>query len=397
MSYYLFFSKYPFFKINRKGATSLIISSVVSTAAFSLIALFSSIYIYELSLKIGLDKQSAIFIIILFFLTLYISKLIFLLVGEKFSSRHGFKHTIWLSFIPFSIYLPFIILSSNYFLFLFFAALFWGAHEGLFWWGYHGYLIKSKNKNNYGETIGSAIFLHTLASVITPILGAISISIYGFNSIFIIAFLLITISLLILGLDGEKQQKHDMGLKDVFKNIPKQPILFLSYISRSISMDTYAIFWNLYLFLLFGSLIELGFIVSASVVISAFLMIFIGKYIDKHGERKTILVSSPIMVSAWALRVLFKDIGSIVTSNTLGGLGGRIMTVSLDDISYKQANHSKTALALLFREFGLLIGTLIVLILGACFVYFYDKFEPLFLVATVTSLFPLMLILKKNG
>lgn len=382
-------------RLNRTGAMPLILSSVLRVSAFSMLVLFSAVYIFELSSKLGMDFRESMYTVIIFYSLLFITKLFFLIVGEHYSFRRGFKHTIWLSYIPFVMFIPFLVFSESYFWFLYVAAILWGAHAGLFWWGYHGYLVKALNDSNYGQTIGFTLFLHTLASVVTPIAGALIISQMGFSAMYIFAFILMTISLFILGLDNDKHQKHNTKIVEVFKSIPRRPKVFLAYFSRAVSLDVYAIFWTLYLFLIFGSILELGYVVSVSVLLGAFLMIFVGKYVDKHGEKKIILIASPLLAIAWVVRFFFSSMGAIIGANSIGGFGDRLLTLSLDDLSYKDASHNQTSLALLFRELSLTIGSFFVLILGAVFVTFLGDFKMLFAVAAVVSLFPLILAIKK--
>jgi len=372
-------------------------SSVLRIAAMSLIGIFSSVYVYESALANGKSHINALLIVVVFYILIEVTKYAFLYIGEKASIQKGFKFCIWLSGIPFILFIPSIIFGGNNLFLILIAGILLGGHAGLYWWGYHGYFVKAGDSKHYGEGIGKITFLQTTASVAAPILGGISISIFGFSSIYVIAFALICVSLLILGTDHDYKQKHDTSIQEVADDASRHPLSFLSLISRGMSQQTYGVFWALYLFLLFNSAFELGAITSVSLLFAAFAVMFIGKYNDKHGEIRAILFASPILSIAWVLRYFVFTVAPVVVANSMASFSGQVVHVSIDELMYKKANREHTAEALLYRELGIVGGMLGSLITAGMFILILGDFKPVFLVAALTSTLPIFYVINHYG
>lgn len=379
------------FHPEKNAINTLIVSSFFRIAGISMLALFSSIYIFTSAQELGFSYKNAIYTVLLFYSLLFSVKLIFLFLGQKYSLKRGFKHTIWLSAIPFTIFIPLMIMSEHYFWLIPISACFWGAYSGLFWWGYHGFFFKKQKAGHYGQTIGLTLFVYTAASVIMPIIGAIMIENIGYYSVYILAFILIVISLFVLGKSDDVAQKHDVTLESIYKQIMSKKALVATLATRGMSMESYATFWQLYLFLLFGTVLDLGIIASVSVLITSFLMIFIGKYVDKHGEKEAIFLSTPLLGLSWFFRFFITNIIAVIGVNALGSFSGRIMSVSVDEYTYKLANKTHTSPVLLLREVGLILGIFTSLAIVGLITHFGFELKVLFLVVAVVMLLPIIL------
>jgi len=338
----------------------------------------------------SLGKPSSLSVIILGFL--FLAKLIFLYLGQKYSLKRGFKHTIWLSLVPFTIFIPLIILSESIFWLIPVSAIFWGAHGGLFWWGYHGYFVKSQKTGHYGQTIGLTLFVYTVASVVMPIFGALIIDQYGFKYIYALSYLLMLISLIILGRADDVSQKHDVTLGDLKNLLFKKKALLLTLATRGMSVESHGTFWQLYLFFLFGTVLDLGVIASVSALITSSLMVFVGKYIDKHGEQKTISLSSPVLALAWSLRFFITSVPTIVLTNAIGAFSGRSLSISVDEYTYKLAADGYSSPVLLLREIGLIFGVFASLATVGLLTFLGFDLKMLFVIVGLITLLPVLFL-----
>ena len=165
----------------------LFLSGVARRVAVSLLTLFSPIYIYQIGRNLGFPTGPSIIMVLSYFFLGGGVKLITFTISENLSQKIGFKHIIWASGIPFLIFIPAIIFASSYPYLLFLAGISWGVHAGFFWWGYHGYFVKTEEKKHFGQSVGEANLLETTASVLAPIGGALITNYLGFTPLFILS------------------------------------------------------------------------------------------------------------------------------------------------------------------------------------------------------------------
>lgn len=387
--------KFPNIKINTTSLYALVISSFISRVAMILVGVFSSVYIFQITQNQGFSFVGSISILILFFLTHFVAKAIFLFWAEDLSQVHGFKAVIRYSSIPFILFLFFIYLGMNSLPLLFLAAASWGAEAGLYWWGYHGLFSKLAHDGHFAASISKADVAFTIGGLVTPVVGALIIDNYGFGLLMLVSAILMIISVFFLGIDHDIKQKHDVKIADVKKSFSQNKSLLALFASRGSVLQLHGIIWPLYIFLVLGSILDLGLIISVSTLMSALLMVYVGKYIDKHGERKVLSFASVIITASWILRIGFQGILNFLAIDVTNGLGLRMYMASMDEIAYNRAKKTSTGEALLMRESGLIIGAISILSISGIAIALTGSIVSSFVVAIFFALIPLFIKIKK--
>jgi MFS family permease len=372
----------------------LFLSGMNRRIAASLLYLFSPIYIYQIARAAGLESRLAIIGLAFYYLLFLVIKLFTLIISEDLSQRIGFKHTILLSAIPFFFFLPTIIYARQQPILLLFSSVLWGIHAGLFWWGYHGYFIKVGKKDHFGRSIAAAGLLETVASVLTPISGAIVVNFLGFTALFVLSAAFMLASLFLLGKDHEKKQRRDVRFREVLRLIRIHKSISLAYIGSSGEGVIYTIIWPLFLFLSFSEVLELGWIVSLASLLAAILALLIGKWVDKQGERRVVSVGIPLMSASWLFRMLPRSISAFVSGDSIRNFGERMVTLPLNALTYKKALEAESAKAILFRETALMIGSFSSLLIFGLWVYFGGSLRSSFILAAIFALMPLVAVYK---
>jgi predicted MFS family arabinose efflux permease len=323
-------------------------------------------------------------------------KFVSLAVAENISQRIGFKKTIWISSFPFFLLIPLLIIAAKYFWVFFIVGALWGLHSGLYWWGYHGFFIKSGETKKYGHGIGEARFFDTLAIVTTPIVGAIITEYFGFSSTFILSAIFMILALLILGRDNDVGQKRDVKFTEVFSLVRSHKSVSLAYIGLQAEFIFYAVIWPLFLFLVFGRVISLGIIVSLATLIAALAGLGIGKFVDKRGERKIVTVGAPLLAISWFVRIFNTTLPSFIFADSLRNFGERMVSVPLTELTYKKALEGGSGRALLFRETTFLIGSIVALLTISVWIYFGGTLIGSFIFVVFFGSLPLIAIIKRR-
>jgi len=375
----------------------LMLAAGARNAAISLLSIFSNIYVFELYVKNGYQLKTSLANLIFYILIIVLSKFVALNVSEDLSRKIGFKSTIRLSLLPFMIYLLLMILSSNYIHLVFVAAVFWGLHAGFFWWGYHGYFLKTGSRDHLGESLGEAGFLTTLATISAPLLGAFIVLFLGYNWIFVLSGLFMVVSLMILGKDHEKRQKVDVSLREVWKIVVEQKSVSLAYIGNGGEVVLYGYIWPVYLYLVFGKLTTLGLIITLANILTALVAIWLGRWADGRGESTLLKIGSPMIFVSWLARFFGSFVMLFVVSDFVRNLGEKMVTMPLNVLTYQKAFEGQSsARAILYRETVLNIGVISGLLVVLIWIMVLGNLSYWYFIPATFVLFPLIAVFKRR-
>ena len=390
--------KHPHFKTYYKPNSDLLHlfwSGVSRRVAITMLWVFSPVYIYRLLIDSDFTQQYALMFVAAWFLLGFVSKLVFMILAEDLSRKIGFKGTIRLSVVPFIFYVIALMCADKSMFALILSALFSGVHSGLFWWGYHGYFVKSANRKHFGESLGEVNILETVAAVVTPLLGGMIIVAFSFNILFIVSILFVVMSSVLLGKDHDKRQKKDIKFSQVLNLMQKHTKTTMAYFGSSIEGTIAVIVWPIYLYLFFNGFIKLGIVVSVSGLIAALFSVFIGRWVDSRHGRQLVAFGAPIVTSSWIIKFLSTTPLFFIVADSMWQFGQRMVGLPLNALSYKKALDSDgSAAAILFRETALTMGSIFALSVLCIFFFFGYSIRASFILAAVFSILPLLSVLR---
>lgn len=380
----------------KKKLMNLIWAGAARNTAVSFLAYFSAVYIYKLFENIGKSSKESLYYVLLFYLILHVVKIITFSLSEDLSRKIGFRSSIIFSLVPFIILTIFYIASPLNPYLIFFAAAFWGIHAGLYWWGYHGYFIKSGDAKHFGAGLGELDMIITLAAVVAPVVGAFVINQFGFNYVFMLSLIFMFLAIVLLGSGKNLRQRHDVYFKDVVGLLLKHKSITLAYVSGGIESTFYLVGWALFLYFFFNGVLGLGLVVSVSLLLSAIFGMFIGSRIDKSGEHKIVAAGSPLFSVSWILRAFFSAPFMYVIADSFRFFSDKMVTLPLLKISYRKGVEDYVAKSILFRELALGIGAIVALLLILIFVSLELDYIIQFTIVALVSLLPLIAIVRKR-
>lgn len=372
----------------------LLLSGVSRRIAMVLLYIFSPIYIYLNATELGFSQSQAILVVLFFYLISYTVKLGTLVYSEDLSRKIGFKSTIRLSLVPYLVFILAMIATPYSSVMLLVAAVMMGMHTGFFWWGYHGYFIKTGESGQLGKSVGEADFLETAATVATPIIGALIAGFLGISVLFIVSAVFMVIAIILLGKDHERRQRRDVKFVEVLKLIKKHKYIAVAYVGVATDMVMYIVIWPVFLFLFFGEVLNLGIVVSASAFVAAIFSYIVGSRVDKQGERRVVSIGSPLVSISWFIKAFVQTLPVFIATDALRNFGQKMTVVPLVALTYKKGMESETARAILFLETSLIAGAILILLLLSIFVYLGGSLVAGFVAVSIFSLLPLIAVYK---
>ena len=351
----------------------------------SLLALFSSVYIYQ-----SLGSLSFVF---LFFLFYYFFKLLANFLAEDLALRLGLKRVmLWGEcFLIFALGLLFF---SGQYRFLFFpAAVFWGTSAGFYWFGRHGLMAKTAPHNGFGQAVGRQQIFDIAPVLASPILGGILINYFGYRALFFTSLFCVFLSLFSLRPLLEKKTHIDTSPAEIFRLFKTHKRTFLAYLGDSTSMAIYSMAFPLYLFLILGKELAMGEFFSLVMILVAIINFLIGKLVDIKGKREFIIFGSVFSSLVWLGRLIAMKINILFVLDILDRITAGMTSIPLSVLTYEKAlDGGATGRAVLFREMAMGIGAIFACLL----LLVVNSLRFSFILAAVLTLFPLLL-LKKGG
>jgi len=381
----------------KKQFFSLALVSTFRRLAFGLLTLFSPVYIFRLILNLSsieVTIRMGIIGVLVYALFFYLIKILTFPLAENLAFKVGFKNVIALSFIPFFLFITFLILSERQLLFLVLTAFFGGLQAGLFWFAYHGMFVKAVDEYSFGFHEGVCQGLGILTLLVAPILGSLLIFFFGFTALFLTAGFFVLLAALTLIFSARDKPFHDARFLTSFALFKKHLKTFLAYLGWGGETALYGNLWPIFLILILGDILSYGGIITISILFSVLVIFLIGRWVDKAKGRRVLTYGVALGSFSWLLRTIAYFPFLIILVDGFYRLTEQMMTIPMDVLSYKKAISGGTSQSLYFREIALSLGAFLFLALASLMIFFNLPFWSTFILAFLGTLMPL-LIMKK--
>lgn len=266
--------------------TELYISSMLRTFAVSILMVFIPYYLYQLGYPV--------YQIFIFFAFYFSGRWITDIGAAYFVARFGPKHSMVVGCVLQIIVSAMMLCQGQYHWQFWLLGTLFGASASFFFIAYHVEFSKVKHAVHSGKEIGNMQIFQKLAAIAGPLVGGGAGTLLGPQYIFVIASVVLVLSLWPLFRSAEPvriRQKID------FRAMPYRRMAwdYVSYAGLGIENTLCVNLWPLYisLFALTGSVYaKLGALSSFSVIASIAAAHMIGKYIDTNTARPLLRISS---------------------------------------------------------------------------------------------------------
>lgn len=354
--------------------------------ANSLIGLFVPIYLYE--------NNFSIYKIIIFFLLVSISFVLFSILGAKIVAKIGVKHSMLLS-TPF---LGIYYLGLNFYINeMFYILPFFLSASMIFYnYGYHLNYIKHSNKKKIGKELSFIGIISVLSSILSPFLGGLIISVFSFNILFLVGVSLLIISILPLFLTKESYEKYNIDFKKIKKYLFKKnnKINSLSFSGYAIESIIGRILWPIFLIIVIKNITKVGFIVSISLLFSILVFYFIGKLTDKYNKSKLLKFGTGLYFISWIGRIFVTSSVGVFFVDSYKNISEKILHIPWSAKSVEISLEENYFLFVVSRE--IIFNLSRIIILPIIIILFYINYHPFIISFIIAALFCLFYPLLKK-
>ena len=337
----------------------LILADTLRHLALAMISLFIPIFLF----KLGFTVAAVVFLE----LAMCVGCIVAHYFAIKYIPAWGVKKTLVISYVL-NIILYLLLYQASALLlrvdlnvYLAIIAFFNVLASAIYWTGHHVYFFKTTTAANSGLKAGLITIVPTLAGIVSPFLGGLLISVYGFKTMFLTsAILLAAAGGALLFSQDINVEKSNLQWKKIFdlRRFGKNLIYFL----EGVGFHATSFFWPILLFLSAVKLASIGLLYLFSNLAFSVIGYYSGKFTDRGGNRRMITIGSLGHGSSIILRALATTVGAMTLWQTMGGTFGSILHIPLEAGFYKFSDRNDYYNAIMNRELYMFSGRIFIVI-----------------------------------
>ena len=316
----------------------------------------SSIVEIFIPLYLLIDKNFSLASVVLFYVLVQFSRMIFLPISAYLSSRFGAKKIISLAFVVSIIFYLLLQKIDHFSIVFYLCALFFGAFFAFLFVPYLVHISKISPNDIRGKILGRINIFVALARALGPVFGGIIISIYGFAYGFALVILLIIPAIYLLLSTPERSKIRKVNFKLI--NIKKiYPDIIASGFYNFQNFLNFLI-WPAFIFLIIPYYSKIGFIQTVSLLVSIAAFWIASSWTDKFNRKKFLFWSNIFDMLINALRILANSFASIFLFNTVKNFSWSLRKIPYHAKIYEHMDEEPRTEYIFFLELGGALGTL---------------------------------------
>lgn len=286
-------------------------SIILRRAADALLLVISPVFLYQLGPKLSFIsdifpdafRQGVLTII----LVSLFGRALHLLLAQPLTRLHqkfGLRTSILLGqLIYFSIYIVYSFASATPDL-IWIVPLLWPLVLTLYFNSYHLYLADNMETGKLGQELGTLEVLIKIALVISPLLGVLFSSVFGFQDTYLLAAALLLLSTVFLLTLPQLRFRTQWTWLDFWDSLKKRSyrLQWIGLIGKTWEEGGMNTFLPLFLFLSFSSIVEPGYILTSASFFSLIVVYLAGWSFDHSRNTKPVLLSGASTAVFWITR-----------------------------------------------------------------------------------------------
>lgn len=336
----------------------LLIADTFRLVALSMVSLFIPIFL----LKIGYGLMEVMLAELCFF----VGSILFHYLVLLRLSKWGVKKTLVVSyFLNIMLYLvlyyaELLISDFGRIGVLALVAIFNILSSSFYWSAHHVYFLKSTSNEHQGERLGLLLGIPAIAGIISPFLGSILITSFGFKGAFLVSIVLMFIASIALFFSEDIKVDITMKFRRIFNfsDMNKNAIFFI----QGFGYCAVGFVWPILLFALSVQLISMGFLYLFSNTFYAIVSYLGGKKTDNGEAEKLGRIGA--IGHGWSMifRAVSETVLAMTTFQALGGLFGGLIHIIIDASFFKHTDQDYGS-AIMNREFYMHLGRIFAILL----------------------------------
>lgn len=354
--------------------------NTLAGVGMGLVGLFVPIYLLEL----GYSVSAVIFWLMLHHVTIAVGAF----AAVFFANKIGLVRCWYIRIILVTLLFGGLYLIPKIPELMFVTALVSGMEAAFFWIPYNILTIRKTEEKTMGSSLAFMSNVGAALGIIVPAISAFIIIGYGYNLLFLIAFIFILASIWpVLPLRAEKTHFH-FHLGEVKRIARENRHFIVPEILDNLGQDAQVI-WTIYLFVTAFTVLDIGLLGVISGIVGMIVTHIVGGLIDSRDKKVIMRFGAVATTIMWAVSyfvALYAPLPAILyIVTTLRGFALGIFACAYGVVMFNRAR-SSDAQFIVLREIPTILGRVIVFSITLLFIAL-GKFELSFLVVSLISIY----------
>jgi len=213
---------------------------------------------------------------------------------------------------------------QNPFLYLLVFSLAFVIFKMFYWVPYHVEFAEFTNQKNRGKQIAVLSNVSGGISAFLPILSGLLLVLRGYDILFLIATLLVFVSIIPLFYIKETKEKYAWSFRKLIGEFFRKNLrpAVVSNFANGVQDGVGSIVWPIFIFILLkGNYFSVGMITTLTIIALMVLRFVVGSAVDRVGEKKVLKLSSVFYTTGWLVKMFVETSAGIFFSHTYHNFG----------------------------------------------------------------------------
>lgn len=337
----------------REEIQEVYLHSFLFKLGVKLVGIFIPFYILDL----GFDIQT----VFLFFLTYYGAYIFVSWINAFICSKIGYKHTMLLA-SPFLLLFYLLLRTVETQPELFALAAMGGTASNMYWLGMNPEVGSSSEEESREKDTGFFFSMPSLASIFSPIVGGMILTISGFSTLFLSSAVFVGASFLPFIFSKEHYSGLDVNFKEFLSDYNLKD--FSTFYLKGIDSMGKKMLWPAYLALIIGGSLNIGGAGSFRALGAAFTSIFIGEITNSQNKSKIIFTGVLLAASTYLMMSFVTTPFYAFLVSLINGLSFTAASVPIYSTAINHAEKGDLIEYFAVREVALSLGRVSIILLS---------------------------------
>jgi MFS family permease len=330
--------------------------------------------------------------ILIYYLIYGIGVLLFFFLANFLSRQIGLRKTVLSGFPILFIYFLLLYTFDTYHASVFLIGAISSLQAALYWFPFHMWLVGSSKDASIGKELSQLFAFSKSIGIYAPLISSLVIVLFGFRSLFIVSALIYLCSIIPLLSLEEHPNNAVFNWSDLIRLTRSYPYYVWAELIENIREDAEGIIWPIFVFLTFKNILTIGYVETIASIGAILFSLFVGKAADRSEKSKLLYFGVLIIGSIWIIRLFVHSEFSFYALSLAVGFFESLIMIPLNAVVYSVARKEGGANFILFREFIVAVGRIMLYIFALILV---NNIRYIFLLPAVSSLY-FLYVAKKN-
>jgi len=335
------------------GEKGVYLSALFRSLGMYLVTVFIPLYVYHLTGQL----DQAFF----FYGWAHLFVLLTLWPAGWLTRQIGVDWTVLIGSFFRGLFLYFLILAANDYLYLYLAAGLWGAAVSFYWLPFHYTVVGTEEEDGlFGKETSMIMIFYKLTASLGPLIGGFLAGRLGFDWLYRVAILFVILGGLPMFFDCFRRRGMGFEFQSIKQGLFKREnrSFILAFAGAGFKDVILGVAWPLFIFLIVGRYETVGLIQGLSLFLSVIFLWRLGRWIDKRGI-KVLRLGIVLNNVIWLIRAFLVTPAAVIFSNIIYDLGNLLIFTPFDAFFYQCTLAKRKLEFIAIREIAIHSGGLI--------------------------------------